>query len=114
MVAHRPTYGKHEAPKISYVDKQPVNERHTFEEDLHREHPHDGEHYYQRHYMEHSNDYHELETPHSLEPFKSKSILDPTVHFHDYHDFPPEFYKAEYYGNYHKLSEDMMSPEQYY
>ncbi len=64
--------------------------------------------------MTHSNDYHELETPHSLEPFKSKSLHDPTVHYHDYHDYPPEFYKAEYYGNYHKLSEDMMSPEQYY
>ncbi len=46
MVAHRPAYGKHEAPKISYVDKQPVNEKHTYEEDLHVDHPHDVEHYF--------------------------------------------------------------------
>lgn len=29
------------------------------------------------------------------------------MHYHDYTDFPPEFYKAEYYSFYHKLSEDM-------
>ena len=41
--------------------------------------------------------YHEIETAHTLDPIRVKSTDDPNVFFHSFHDFPPDFYKAEYY-----------------
>ena len=122
MVAHRPDPGQHEAPKISYVDEKPLNEKHLFAEDLLRREHHENPHHdlrdhdelplEQHHYHSPAmNDYHELVTAHSLEPFKSKPHSDPLIHYHDYQDFPPEFYKAEYYSFYHKLGDDMMTPD---
>ena len=89
----------------------PVNEKHLDSHDIHRmEHHQEPRHHqepihHQQHHYE--SEYRELETPHTIEPFKARSINDSTVHYHDYTDFPPEFYKAEYYSFYHKLSEDM-------
>ena len=44
----------------------------------------------------------ELETPHSFDPIAAKDINDPSIFFHSYEDFPPDFYKAEYYTDAYK------------
>lgn len=46
---------------------------------------------------EHQFKFKELETPHSKEVFLAKDTRDPHIYFHEYEDFPPDFYKAEFY-----------------
>ena len=45
----------------------------------------------------HGLHYREVQTAHSLEPYLAKDTDHPSVHFHTYEDFPPDFYKAEFY-----------------
>ena len=45
-----------------------------------------------------------MATPHSFEPYLAKPLSDPSIHYHSYEDFPPDWYKAEFYDQYRHLS----------
>lgn len=51
--------------------------------------------------------YRELETPHSVDPVLAKTLDDPNIFYHSYEDFPPDFYKAEYYHGYANIAADL-------
>ena len=41
--------------------------------------------------------YTELETPHTQDLYLAKPLDHPHIHYHSYEDFPPDFYKADFY-----------------
>ena len=52
-----------------------------------------------------------METPHTTDTFKAKKLDDPNVHYHDFSDFPPDFYKADFYHHYAEVGADILSSE---
>jgi len=54
-------------------------------------------------------EYYELETAHTKDPIKAKSTNDPNIFFSSYEDFPPDFYKAEYYPGYNAIALELNS-----
>lgn len=101
-MAERPAPGIH-TPTLKRTTVHPDNERY----DKHHE-------IYSRHYNE-LLVYNELETPHTKEPFKAKALDDPNIHYHDFSDFPPDFYKPEFYGyHYEQVTGHKSSPHTKY
>jgi hypothetical protein len=58
-----------------------------------------------------------MDTPHTIDAILSKDLDDPNIHYQSYEDFPPDFYKANYYNFYNDIVKDMLpheSIEDYY
>ena len=49
-----------------------------------------------------------LDTPHTLDPIQARPIDHPNVRFQSYEDFPPDFYKADYYGFYNDHVKELL------
>ena len=61
---------------------------------------------------DHGYHFEKLEIPHSREPFRAKKTSDPGIYFHEYEDFPPDFYKAEFYHDaYMKIMQQINAEE---
>ena len=85
----------HQAPKLVHQTEQPDSKRY------HQSYAH-------HHGTDLSSSYNEIETPHSKEVFKAKPVTDPNIHYHDFSDFPPDFYKADFYEQYETLGADIL------